>query len=147
MSLARKIEQDFVTAYKAKDQLTVAVLRMLKTAIKNRQIERKRELSDDEILDVVARQLKQRQEADEQFRAAGRGDLADKEASEAEMLRAYLPAQLSREELTALVDQVVSETGAAGMKDMGRVMKAITDAYKGRVDGKIVSELVKARLS
>jgi len=147
MSLARKIEQDFVTAYKAKDQLTVAVLRMLKTAIKNRQIERKRELSDDEILDVVARQLKQRQEADEQFRAAGRGDLADKEASEAEILRAYLPAQLSREELTALVDQVVSETGAAGMKDMGRVMKAITDAYKGRVDGKIVSELVKARLS
>lgn len=147
MSLARKIEQDFVAAYKAKEQLLVAVLRMLKTATKNRQVDLRRDLSDDEILDVVVKQVKQRQEAEEQFRAAGRDDLADKEAAEAAILRAYLPAQLSREELTALVDKIVAETGASGAKDMGRVMKVIMDGYKGRVDGKAVSELVKARLS
>lgn len=147
MSLERKIEQDFVAAYKAKEDLKVAVLRMLKTAIKNRRVELLRDLTDAEILEVIGRQLKQRQEAEEQFRAAGRGELADKEASEAIILRAYLPAQISREELTALVDKTVADLGATGMKDMGRVMKAIMDGYKGRVDGKVLSELVKARLS
>lgn len=147
MSIQQKIEQDFVAAYKAKEELKVAVLRMLKTAIKNRRVELLRDLSDDEILDVIAKQVKQRQEAEEQFRAAGRADLADKEASEAVILRSYLPAQISREELTALVDKTVTDFGATGMKDMGRVMKAIMDGYKGRVDGKVLSELVKARLS
>ncbi|EGJ51400.1 GatB/YqeY domain-containing protein [Desulfocurvibacter africanus] len=147
MSIAKQIEQDFVTAYKAKEQLRVAVLRMLKTAIKNRHVELMRELSDDEILDVIIRQVKQRQEAEEQFRAANRAELADKESAEADILRSYLPAQLSREELAALVDKIVIDLGASGLKDMGRVMKAIMDSHKGRVDGKAVSELVKARLS
>ena len=147
MSLERKIEQDFVVAYKAKEELKVAVLRILKTAIKHRRVELLRDLSDAEILETIGKQVKQRQEAEEQFRAAGRADLADKEASEAVILRAYLPAQISREELTALVDKTVADLGATGMKDMGRVMKAIMDGYKGRVDGKVLSELVKARLS
>ena len=147
MSLERKIEQDFVVAYKAKEELKVAVLRILKTAIKHRRVELLRDLSDAEILETIGKQVKQRQEAEEQFRAAGRADLADKEASEAVILRAYLPAQISREELTALVDKTVAGLGATGMKDMGRVMKAIMDGYKGRVDGKVLSELVKARLS
>ncbi|MEG6548732.1 GatB/YqeY domain-containing protein [Desulfocurvibacter africanus] len=147
MSIAKQIEQDFVTAYKAKEQLRVAVLRMLKTAIKNRHVELMRELSDDEILDVIIKQVKQRQEAEEQFRAANRAELADKESAEADILRSYLPAQLSREELAALVDKIVIDLGASGLKDMGRVMKAIMDSHKGRVDGKAVSELVKARLS
>ncbi|MFO7595554.1 MAG: GatB/YqeY domain-containing protein [Desulfocurvibacter africanus] len=147
MSIAKQIEQDFVTAYKAKEQLRVAVLRMLKTAIKNRHVELMRELSDDEILDVIIRQVKQRQEAEEQFRAANRAELADKESAEADILRSYLPAQLSREELATLVDKIVIDLGASGLKDMGRVMKAIMDSHKGRVDGKAVSELVKARLS
>ncbi|EMG38768.1 hypothetical protein PCS_00399 [Desulfocurvibacter africanus PCS] len=147
MSIAKQIEQDFVTAYKAKEQLRVAVLRMLKTAIKNRHVELMRELTDDEILDVIIRQVKQRQEAEEQFRAANRAELADKESAEADILRSYLPAQLSREELAALVDKIVIDLGASGLKDMGRVMKAIMDSHKGRVDGKAVSELVKARLS
>lgn len=147
MSIAKQIEQDFVTAYKAKEQLRVAVLRMLKTAIKNRHVELMRELSDDEILDVIIKQVKQRQEAEEQFRAANRAELADKESAEADILRSYLPAQISREELAALVDRIVIDLGASGLKDMGRVMKAIMDNHKGRVDGKAVSELVKARLS
>ncbi len=147
MSLERKIEQDFVGAYKAKEELKVAVLRMLKTAIKHRRVELLRDLSDAEILESIGKQVKQRQEAEEQFRAAGRADLADKEASEAVILRAYLPAQISREELAALVDKTVADLGATGMKDMGRVMKVIMDGYKGRVDGKVLSELVKARLS
>jgi uncharacterized protein YqeY len=147
MSIAKQIEQDFVTAYKAKEQLRVAVLRMLKTAIKNRHVELMRELTDDEILDVIIKQIKQRQEAEEQFRAANRAELADKESAEADILRSYLPVQLSREELAALVDKIVNDLSASGMKDMGRVMKAIMDSHKGRVDGKAVSELVKARLS
>lgn len=147
MSLERKIEQDFVVAYKAKEELKVAVLRMLKTAIKHRHVELLRDLSDAEILETIGKQVKQRQEAEEQFRAAGRTDLADKEASEAVILRAYLPAQISREELAALVDKTVADLGATDMKDMGRVMKTIMDGYKGRVDGKVLSELVKARLS
>jgi uncharacterized protein YqeY len=147
MSIAKQIEQDFVTAYKAKEQLRVAVLRMLKTAIKNRHVELMRELSDDEVLDVIIKQVKQRQEAEEQFRAANRVELADKESAEADILRSYLPAQISREELAALVDKIVIDLGASGLKDMGRVMKAIMDNHKGRVDGKAVSELVKSRLS
>ena len=147
MSISHQIEQDFVTAYKAKEDLKVAVLRMLKTAIKNRRVELMRDLTDDEILDVVIKQVKQRQEAEEQFRAANRTELADKESAEADILRSYLPAQLSREELATLVDKIVIDLGASGLKDMGRVMKAIMDSHKGRVDGKAVSELVKARLS
>ncbi len=147
MSISHQIEQDFVTAYKAKEELKVAVLRMLKTAIKNRRVELMRDLTDDEILDVIIKQVKQRQEAEEQFRAANRTELADKESAEADILRSYLPAQLSREELATLVDKIVIDLGASGLKDMGRVMKAIMDSHKGRVDGKAVSELVKARLS
>ncbi|HBE93842.1 MAG TPA: glutamyl-tRNA amidotransferase [Desulfovibrio sp.] len=147
MALQARIETDFVTAYKAKETVRVAVLRMLKTAIKNRQVELLRPLDDGEILDVIAKQVKQRRESIEQFTSGNRPDLADKEARELEMLVGYLPQALTEAELTAAIDAVVRELGATSLKDMGRVMQAVLEAHKGQVDGKKASELVRARLS
>ena len=147
MALQARIETDFVTAYKAKETVRVAVLRMLKTAIKNRQVELLRPLDDGEILDVIAKQVKQRRESIEQFTSGNRPDLADKEARELEMLMGYLPQALTEAELAAAIDAVVRELGAASLKDMGRVMQAVLEAHKGQVDGKKASELVRARLS
>jgi hypothetical protein len=147
MSLFSRIEKDYVAAYKAKDQTALTTLRLLKSALKNRQVEKRAELSDDDVLDVVAKQVKQRQESIEQYTAAGRTDLADKEAAELEVLRGYMPEQLSSEEAAALVDETVRKLDADGMKDMGRVMQAIMAEHKGRVDGKELSDLVRSRLS
>jgi len=147
MSLADRIEKDFVAAYKARNEITVSVLRMLKTAVKNRQVELMRPPTDEEVLAVVAKQVKQRQESVEQFTAAGRSELAAKEAAEQAVLESYLPARLGDAELAALVDEVIAATGATGMKDMGKVMPAALAKAAGRADGKLLSQLVKARLS
>lgn len=146
MSVVATIEQDYLTAYKAHESQRVGVLRLLKTAAKNRQVELLRPLADEEMLDVIQKQAKQRQDSIEQFTAAGRVDLADREAAELEILRAYLPAQLSLAELEAAVEAAVAETGADGMAAMGKVMTALMATCKGRVDGKAASDAVRARL-
>lgn len=147
MSLSERIEKDYVAAFKAKRTDEVAVLRMLKAAVKNKQVELRRELADNEILDVVAKQVKQRQESIDQFRAAGRVDLAEIEERELLILRTYLPTALSPAELEEAVTTTIQALGASGMKDMGRVMNAILAEYAGRIDGKELSALVRARLS
>lgn len=147
MSLSERIEKDYVAAFKAKKTDEVAVLRMLKAAVKNKQVELRRELADNEILDVVAKQVKQRQESIDQFRAAGRIDLAEIEERELVVLRTYLPTALSAAELEEAVVSTIQALGASGMKDMGRVMSAILGEHAGRVDGKDLSALVRARLS
>ncbi len=147
MSLQERIERDFIAAYKNKDTGLVAVLRMLKTAAKNRQVDLRRPLTDDEVLDLVLKQIKQRQESIDMFSKAGRDELAAQEATELELLRAYQPQPLSADELAKLIETVVAEQGAASIKDMGRVIQAIMNTHKGRVDGKAVSELVRNRLS
>ncbi len=147
MTFTQQIEKDFLVAYKAKEDVRVAVLRMLKTAAKNKQVDLRRELTDAEMLEVVAKQVKQRQESIEMFRTAGRDAQADQEQAEMVILQAYLPTQLTAEETAAAVDVAATQTGALGMKDMGKVIQAVMGAHKGRVDGKLVSELVKARLS
>jgi uncharacterized protein YqeY len=147
MSLSARIEKDYVTAFKAKKTDEVAVLRMLKAAVKNKQVDLRRELTDGEILDVVAKQVKQRQESIDQFRAAGRSDLAEIEERELLILRAYLPTALSAEELESAVVSTIQTFGASGMKDMGKVMNAILGEHAGRVDGKELSALVRAKLS
>jgi uncharacterized protein YqeY len=147
MSLSERIEKDYVAAFKAKRTDEVAVLRMLKAAVKNKQVELRRELADNEILDVVAKQVKQRQESIDQFRAAGRVDLAEIEERELLILRTYLPTALSLAELEEAVTTTIQALGASGMKDMGRVMNAILGEYAGRIDGKELSALVRARLS
>jgi len=146
MSLSERIEKDYVTAFKAKKTDEVAVLRMLKAAVKNKQVELRHELADNEILDVVAKQVKQRQESIDQFRAAGRIDLAEIEERELLILRAYLPTALSPAQLEEAVNATIQTLGASGMKDMGKVMNAILGEHAGRVDGKELSALVRAKL-
>jgi hypothetical protein len=146
MSLTARIESDFLAAYKAREELRVAVLRLVKTALKNRHVELRRPLTDDEAVDVLLRQVKQRQESIEVFGAAGRQDLADKEAAELAILQTYLPSRLTPQELDAAVEDALSALGARDMKDLGRAMQALTAKLKGRVDGKELSALVRAKL-
>ena len=146
MSIAEQIDKDYIQAYKTKDQVKLGTLRLLKTAAKNRQVELMRPLEDNDYMDVLLREVKQRQDSIEQYTAAGRSDLADKEAAEVAVLQTYLPAQLSEEELAEVVERTVAPLLDGGMKNMGRAISAIMAEYKGRVDGKAVSAAVKARL-
>jgi len=147
MNLTARIESDYLAAMRARNELVVSVLRMLKAAAKLRQVELLRPLTDDELLDVLAKQAKQRRESIEQFAKANRADLVEKEERELEVLAAYLPAPLTDVELGDAVAAAVAELDAHGMKDMGRVVQAVLAAHKGRVDGKRVSGAVKARLA
>lgn len=148
MSLIQKIDKDYIEAYKAKATVKVAVLRHLKTAIKNRLVEEKSDmLPDDVVMELIAKQLKQRKDSFDQYTKAGRDELAATEAREMLELEQYLPKPLSEEELVIAIDTIVKEIGASSMKDMGKVMQALQSAHKGRVDGKVASSLVKSRLS
>ncbi|MDD4702247.1 MAG: GatB/YqeY domain-containing protein, partial [Desulfovibrio sp.] len=133
-TLFDQIEKDYILAYKAKDSVRLLVLRLLKTAVKNRLVDLRRpggSLSDEEMMDVIIKEGKQRQDSIEQYTAAQRPDLADKEAAELVVLKEYLPKALSQEELLALVASTVTELGATTPKDMGRVISAIMAGHKG----------------
>lgn len=145
MTIAEQIDKDYLEAYKAQEKTRLGTLRLLKTAAKNLQVELMRPLTDADYMDVLLKQAKQRQDSIEQYRNAGRDDLADAEAAELDILRAYLPKNLSPEELDAAVDRAVAPLLDGGMKMMGKAIQAIMTEYKGRVDGKAVSEAVKAR--
>jgi hypothetical protein len=147
MTIQGRIESDYIVAYKAKDTVRLAVLRHLKTAAKNRGVEVLRPLTDDDLLEIIARQIKQRRESIDQYEKHGRADLAAVEAADLTVLQDYMPAPLTDAELAQAIDTLVAETGAQGPKDMGKVMQALTQAYKGRYDGKKASEAVRSRLS
>ena len=142
MSLLEKIEDDLRSAMKASDRLKVSVLRMAKAAIKNRQIDMGKELSDADIIPVLSTLAKQRRESIEQFSKGGRQDLADKESLELAILQSYLPEQITPEELDRIVLEAIKESSAAGAKDMGKVMRLVMPRTKGAADGKIVSQRV-----
>lgn len=148
MTLEQQLSEDYIAAYKAKDAPLLAVLRLLKTAITNRQVELKKPgvpLPDEEILSLIAKQAKQRKDSIEQFRAAGRDDLASKEADELALLERYLPAKLRPDELDAAISAAISQCGASDPREMGKIVGAIMAQYKGRVDGKEVSARVKEK--
>ncbi|WP_457570634.1 GatB/YqeY domain-containing protein [Desulfovulcanus sp.] len=147
MELVKKLDQDFVAAYKAKDEIKVAVLRMVKAAIKNKQVELRRDLKDEEVYALLSKEAKQRQDAIAQFQKAGRADLADKEKKELEILHQYLPSPLTLQELSSIVDKTIKELEAQGIQHMGQVMRAIMSKYAGRVDGKELSQMVRDKLS
>lgn len=148
MSLTDTLGADIARAMKAKDATTLTALRMLKTALTNKSIEKNKTLEAAEELQVVNALVKQRRDSIEQFEAAGRHELAQKERAEIAVLDTYLPPSASDEELVAAVDAAVTATGAASAKDMGKVMKAVMSALAGKtVDGKRVNELVRAKLS
>lgn len=144
--IRERIEADLKAAMKAGEKLKVSTLRMVNAALKNERIDRGRDLEEDEVIGVVAKAQKQRREAEEQYREGGRDELAEKEASEAEILQAYLPDPLPEEELDELIEGAIAETGATGMKDMGAVMGRVMAEARGRVEGAEVSRRVKARL-
>lgn len=146
MSLLEHLEQDYVAAYKSGDQIRLSVLRLLKTAAKNLQVEKKRPLEDADLLAVLQKQAKQRQEAIDQYTAAKRADLAEKEAAELAVLRSYLPQPFTPEELEAAIAEALAETGVTDMAGMGKVIQRVMAAAGGRADGKSVSAAVRARL-
>lgn len=148
MSLDQTLGADIVTAMKAKDQTRLTALRMLKTALTNKSIEKGRALDDGEEMQVVSTLVKQRRDSIEQFTKGGRQDLADKEQAEIVVLNAYLPAAASDDDIAAAVAKAIGDTGASSAKDMGKVMKAVMTALAGKtVDGKKVSEAVRSKLS
>jgi len=146
MGLRETIEADTKDALKAGAKEKVSTLRMLNAALKNKQIDKRRPLTEEEVVETVRSLIKQRKDSIEQFAKGGRQDLVDKETAEVVVLEAYLPQQLSREEVETMVRDVVAQTGAQGAKDMGKVMKALIPLVGGRADGKLVSELVKNAL-
>lgn len=147
MSLSKQIDKDYIEAYKAKATVKVAVLRHLKTAIKNRMVEEKGDLTDETVFDLIAKQVKQRKDSFEQYSKAGRDDLAQVEAQELAELEQYMPKQLSDDDLASAIDKAIAALGASGIQDMGKVMQTVLGAHKGQVDGKKASSLVKTKLS
>ncbi|MFH0790684.1 MAG: GatB/YqeY domain-containing protein [Candidatus Omnitrophota bacterium] len=146
--LEEKILDDYKQAMKSREALKVSVLSFLRAEIISLAVARKKNKLDDvEVVGVVRKQIKQRQDSIEQFNKGGRHDLADKENKELEILKLYLPEELSQDEIEKIIGEVISLTGAQGMKDMGRVMKEVNAKISGQADGKLISGLVKGRLT
>jgi uncharacterized protein len=148
MRLRDKVSEDLMAAMKSREAERLSVLRMMKAAIRNKEIDSRKELEDAEAVQVLVSLIKQRKDSVEQFTKGGRLDLANKESAEIKVIEEYLPAAVGDEEIGSIVDSVISETGAASVKDMGKVMKACMARFSGRpVDGAKVSEVVKVRLT
>lgn len=134
-------------AMKARDDLRLSAVRMVRSAVKNREIDQRIELDDQGIIDVISTLAKQRRESIRMYREGNRPELAEKEEAELNVLLGFLPAQMSLEEIEQLVSGVIAEIGAQGAKDMGRVMKAVTRLTAGKADGRAVSDIVRSRLA
>jgi uncharacterized protein YqeY len=147
MSISEQVQKDMVQAMKARDERRLSTLRMMKSALKNKEIDKRATLDDREALQVLGTLIKQRKDSIEQFTNGGRQDLADKEAAEIVLIEAYMPKAIGEEEIAATVRAVIAEMGSPTIKDMGAVMKNVMAKFAGaRVDGKIVSETVKKQL-
>ncbi len=146
MSFKEKVDQETNKAAKAKDKLRLSALRMLKSGLHNREIDLKRELGEAEFLQLLSSMVKQRRDSIEQFEKGGRTDLVEKEKAELKVIEEFLPSQLSDADLDAVITEAISEVGAVGIRDMGKVMKVLMPKVTGRADGKVVGDKVKARL-
>jgi len=150
MSISEQIQKDMTAAMKARDERRLSTLRMVRAALKNREIDKRAALDDREAMQVLGTLIKQRKDSVEQFSKGGRQDLADKEAAEITVIEAYLPKAVGEEEILATVRATLAEMGSPTMKDMGAVMKNVMAKFAAsgaRVDGKAVSEAVKRELS
>lgn len=148
MELREKIMADVKSAMVSKDTIKLNTLRFLQSAIKNKEIElRPNPITADDVMSVIKKIVKQRKESIEQFTTAGRQDLVDQETAELKVMEAYMPAQLSKEQIEKLVADVIAATGAKSIKDMGTVMKEAQARSGGQADGKLLSEIIKARLN
>jgi hypothetical protein len=146
MTLRNRLTEEMKAALKARDDLRLSAIRMIRAAASNREIELKRELGDPEIQEIIATLVKQRREAIRLFQEGGRQDLVTKEERELAILLGFLPQQLNREEVRALVVQAIAASGAQGSKDLGSVMKLVMPQVAGRADGKLVNEVVRELL-
>lgn len=147
MAIKKKLDQEMVAAAKAKDKLRLSALRLIKTALHNREIDAKRDLNESEFLQMLSGMVKQRKDSIEQFAKGGRTDLVEKEESELRVIQEFMPAQMSDEAVDAEIDNAIKESGATSVKDMGKVMKVLMPKLTGKADGKLVGEKVKAKLS
>ncbi|CAH2214124.1 GatB/YqeY domain-containing protein [Tepidibacter aestuarii] len=146
MSLKAKLMDDLKLAMKEKNQVKKSVVTLIRAAVKQYEVDNRVELDEQGVLDIVVKQMKQRKDALEEFTKAGREDLISQTQEEMEILKDYLPAQLSEEEIEAIVVDTIKEIGASSKKEMGKVMSALMPKVKGKADGKIVNELVKKHL-
>ena len=147
MSLKEQLTNDMKEAMKAHDKDRLAVIRMVRGAVRQQEIDGKKELGDEDVLAVIGKEVKMRRDSIEEFRKGGREDLVEKTEAEIAVLMPYLPAQLSEEEIRGLVPAAVEQTGAASPKDMGKVMGVLMPKVKGRADGKTVNAIVRSMLA
>ncbi len=147
MSLKEQLNESMKTAMKARDNLRLSAVRMIRSAVKNREIDSRVEMDDQGIIEVISSLVKQRRESIRMYQEGNRSDLVEKEEAELAVLMEFLPIQLSVDEINALIDRIIAETGAAGPKDMGKVMKMLTPLTAGKADGKAVSDAVKQKLA
>jgi uncharacterized protein YqeY len=145
-SLSQRLDQAFKEALKGKQAVALSTLRMLKSAIRHREVDLKRPVTEEELQAVINTQVKQRREAINEYTKAGRPDLANKEEEELSILLSFLPPQLSQGELEEVVSRIIQEVGASSPKDLGKVMKSAMAQLAGRADGKVVQEIVRRRL-
>jgi uncharacterized protein YqeY len=145
--MIKKIESGMVAAAKGKDKLRLSALRLIKAALHNKEIDARRELKEEEVLQVLSSMVKQRKDSIEQFTKGGRMDLAEKEDKELQVIQEFMPDQMSEEDIEAAIVKAVEEVGATSPRDMGKVMKALMPIVTGKADGKLVSQKVKEKLS
>ncbi|NWL86864.1 MULTISPECIES: GatB/YqeY domain-containing protein [unclassified Paenibacillus] len=146
MNLSERLNEDMKQAMKSQDKFKLSTIRMVRSTIKNLEIDLKRTLDDNEVLDILSREIKQRKDALQEFEKAGREDLAASARAEVEIIAVYLPKQLTEEEIKVIVQQTIQETGASSKADMGKVMSALMPKVKGRADGKLVNQAVQQSL-
>ncbi len=147
MDINSKLNEEMIVATKAKDKIRLSALRLLKSGLHNKEISLMRPLNENEIMQVLSSMIKQRKDSIEQFAKGGRTDLVEKEEAELKVIQEFLPAQISEEEVDALIRKAIEEAGAVSAKDMGKVMKILMPKLTGVADGKAVGEKVKALLS
>ena len=147
MSLEERVADEMKQAMKAGDKLRLSTIRMIRSALKNKEIELRRKLEDEDVVKAIQAMVRKGEESVEQFQAGGRMDLVEKEKKEMEVLKSFLPQLLSREEIVKIIDQSIQETQASSPKDIGKVMKSVLAKIGGKADGRLVNQLVKEKLS
>lgn len=147
MTLQERLAEEMKEAMKANDKLRLSAIRMIRSSVKNKEIELRKPLDDEAVQRVIQGMVRKGEESVEQFKLGGRTDLVEKESQEIEILKSYLPQALTQEEMIKIVDQTIQEVQATSLKDLGKVMKAVMPKLQGKADGKLINQLVKERLS
>jgi uncharacterized protein YqeY len=147
MGLEERLVDEMKQAMRSNDKLRLSTIRMIRSALKNKEIEQRKKLDDDGVIRVIQGMMRKGEESLEQFQLGGRMDLVEKERKEIEILKSFLPQSLSQEEVLKIIDQCIEETQASSLKDLGKVMKSVMPKLQGKADGKLINQLVKEKLS